>query len=388
MVKVANLVFNSFKNDSRVLKESISLADAGYDVEVIAHNDIGLKEYEIEKNFKIRRFSYLNREESKGIISKLGAYLKYIKSAVQHCKDFDILHCNDLDTLPIAFIIKRFKNRNIKVVYDAHEHETERHHQTTFDKKILKIVEKFFLKYVDEVITVSEPIADDYVNLYGIKKPTLIYNTPKKVFIKKKNIFREKFNIPKEHIIFLYQGGLQPRRGILEFLELVKNKKNISYVIMGFGELKEEILKHVKNQPNLYFHDAVSPDVLLDYTSSADIGVCIEENLCKSWDLALPNKMFEYAMVNLPIIVSGLSELKRFVLENNTGYVIEDIFDKSEFDKLFPEILKTYRSKDDDIKRVKEIYNWQNQEKKLLVLYKELRKKQVGKPLKVGAVND
>jgi hypothetical protein len=369
---VANLVFNSFKNDSRVLKESISLADAGYEVEVIAHLDIGLKEYEIKDNFIIRRFSYLNREEGKGILSKLGGYLKYIKLTVQHCKNFDILHCNDLDTLPICFIIKKFYNKNIKVVYDAHEHETERHHQSNFDKKILKLVERFLLKYVDRVITVSQPIADDYSKLYGIKKPTVIYNAPKKVKVKKCNLFREKFNIPKENIIFLYQGGLQQRRGILEFFDLIRDKEGVSYVIMGFGLLKKEILEIAKNEKNLYFHDAVSPSVLLEYTSSADIGVCIEENLCKSWDLALPNKLFEYCMVDLPILVSGLSELKRFVLESNTGYVIDNIFDKKEFNILFEEILKTYKDKNRDIAKVKEIYNWQEQEKKLLNIYEEL----------------
>jgi len=386
-VKVANLVFNSFKNDSRVLKESISLANAGYEVEVIAHNDIGLKEVEREKNFTIRRFSYLNREKSKSIASKLGAYLKYIKKSVQHCKSFDILHCNDLDTLPIAFIIKRFINRDVKVVYDAHEYETERNHQSDFDKKILKIVERFFLKYADEVITVSEPIADEYVKLYGIKKPTLIYNTPMKVSIEKKNIFREKYNIPKESIIFLYQGVLQSKRGILEFFELIKDRPNISYVVMGFGPLKESVIELTKKHKNIYFHDAVSPDVLLEYTSSADIGICCLENVCKSWDFCLPNKMFEYYMVNIPILVSGLSELKRFVNDNHTGYVIDN-FTEEEFNLVLQDILKSYRDKDKEIKRVKEIYNWQNQEKKLLTLYRALKREEVGKPLKIGTVND
>ena len=385
-MKVANLVFNSFVNDSRVLKESISLADGGYEVEVIAHLDDNLKEYEIEENFKIRRFSYINRKESKGILSKLGGYLKYLKLSVQHCKKFDILHCNDLDTLPIGFITKRFFNKNIKVVYDAHEYETERHHQSKFDKKVLKIVEKFLLKSVDRVITVSEPIADEYAKLYNIKKPAVIYNTPKQIKVEKRDIFREKFNIPKEHIIFLYQGGLQPRRGILEFFELIRGKKGVSYVIMGFGVLKEEILEISKNESNIYFHDAVAPDTILEYTSSADIGVCIEENLCKSWNLGLPNKMFEYYMVGLPIVVSGLFELKRFVVDNNTGYVIEDIFNIEEFNPLFREIIKTYKDKSKNIEKVREIYNWQNQEKKLLEVYRELNVKIELKSSKIGVV--
>ncbi|RUM69707.1 MAG: hypothetical protein DSZ07_04150 [Sulfurovum sp.] len=374
-MKIANLVFNSFINDSRVLKESISLANGGYYVEVIAHGDKGLDNFERETNFKIRRFSYLNREESKGILSKLKAYLNYIRLSAKHCKEFDIIHCNDLDTLPIAFIVKKFYNKNIKVIYDAHEYETERHHQSKFDKKMLKILERFLLKYVDKMITVSEPIADEYAKLYNIERPTVIYNTPKKIEIEKKDIFREKFNIPKEHVIFLYQGGLQPRRGILEFFNLIQGKEGISYVIMGFGHLKDKIIELTKNEPNLYFHDAVSPDVLLDYTSSADIGICIEENLCKSWNLGLPNKMFEYYMVGIPIVVSGLQELKRFIVDNQTGFVIEDIFDQEEFDRLFPTILKSYTERYNNIETVKNIYNWQNQEKKLLKVYKEVKTK-------------
>ncbi len=375
-MKIANLVFNNFTSDSRVLKESISLANGGFEVEVIAHGDRGLDKFEKEKNFTIRRFSYLNRDESKSILSKLGAYLNYLRLSAKHCKTFDIIHCNDLDTLALAFIVKTFYNKQIKVVYDAHEHETERHHQSDFDKKILKIVERFLLKYVDKTITVSEPIADEYAKLYNIERPIVIYNTPEKIDIEKKDIFREKFNIPKEHIIFLYQGGLQPRRGILEFFNLIRGKEGVSYVIMGFGHLKDEILELTKTESNLYFHDAVSPDVLLDYTSSADIGVCIEENLCKSWDMGLPNKMFEYYMVGLPIVVSGLQELKRFVIENQTGFVIEDIFDQEEFDRLLPTILEKYREKYKNIEKVKNIYNWQNQEKKLLKLYGELATKQ------------
>jgi len=378
-MKIANLVFNNFINDSRVLKESISLANSGHDVEVIAHMDKGLDVFEKEKNFKIRRFSYLNREIQKSIISKLGAYLKYIRLSAKHCKNFDAIHCNDLDTLPIAFIIKQFYNKRVKVVYDAHEHETERHHQSDFDKKLLKIVEKFLLKYVDKMITVSEPIADEYVKLYNIELPTVIYNTPKKIDIEKKDIFREKFNIPKEHIIFLYQGGLQPKRGILEFFNLIKGKKGVSYVIMGFGHLKDEIIELTKTESNLYFHDAVSPNILLDYTSSADIGICIEENLCESWNLGLPNKMFEYYMVDIPIVVSGLKELKRFIVDNKTGFIIEDIFNQEEFDRLFITIIKEYKNRYKNIERVKNIYNWQNQEKKLLKVYKALMLKETNK---------
>lgn len=372
MKRVANIVFNPFTNDSRVLKEAISLTSGGYSVSVIAHGDKGLPKEEEVDGFRVVRFNYLDRSVTKSKAEKLKIYLAWLRDVIGYVKEFDILHCNDLNTLPIAFIVKKFYNKNVKVVYDAHEYETERIHQSSIEKKIAKIIEKFLLRYIDSIITVSPSIADAYVVDYGIKKPTLIYNTPRYIEVEKQDIFREKFKIPSHHLIFLYQGGLSAGRGILEFARLIKDKKDVAYVVMGYGVLEEEIRQLSTTQDNLFFHQSVSPDILLDYTSSADIGVCIEENLCKSWDFALPNKMFEYYIAKLPIIVSGLYEMKKFVKEYDTGYVIEDIFDKDEFDNKFDEIVKRYKDKLPNIDKINQIYNWQEQERVLLRLYKEL----------------
>ena len=374
MLKIANIVFNSFVNDSRVLKESISLSNHGWHVEVIAHLDKGLADFEKCDNFFIKRFIYFDRKIVKNKFDKLKIYFRWIQKSIKYVKDFDVLHCNDLNTLPIAFVVKQFFNKNIKIVYDAHEHESERCHYSNLENKIFRFVESFLLKYVDGVITVSESIAEDYVKIYKIKKPSLVLNAPLYIEIVKKNIFRKKFNIPEDYLIFLYQGGLSAGRGIIEFANLIKNKKNVAYIIMGYGSLENEIKKVCANSDNVYFHEAVSPDILLNYTASADIGVCIEENLCKSWDFALPNKMFEYYMANLPIIVSGLYEMKKFVKENNTGYVIDNIFDQKEFDVIFEDVINTYKDKLKNIKRVKGIYNWEEQEKVLLNVYGELEK--------------
>ena len=68
MIKIANIVFNPFVNDSRVIKESVSLANNGYIVEVIAHLDKNLIDNEKQENFTVRRFSYLDRKVTKSKI--------------------------------------------------------------------------------------------------------------------------------------------------------------------------------------------------------------------------------------------------------------------------------------------------------------------------------
>jgi glycosyltransferase involved in cell wall biosynthesis len=228
MKKVANIVFNPFTNDSRVLKESLSFADNGYNVEVIAHGDKDLPKIEQKEGFKVVRLSYLDRKVTKSKFKKLKIYLQWIKEVVNYTKDFDILHCNDLNALPIGVIIKKFYNKNVKIVYDAHEYETEINGLSGIQKTLTKILEKFLIRYANKVLTVSEAIADEYKKIYPfIEKPALVLNTPPYKEIAKKDIFREKFNIDKETTIFLYQGGLSSGRGIEILLDTFKQLSTV-----------------------------------------------------------------------------------------------------------------------------------------------------------------
>jgi len=93
MEKIANIVFNPFINDSRVLKESISLSNNGYKVEVIAHGYKDLPQNEKKENFLIKRFSYLDRGVTKSKVKKLNIYLKWIKEVVSYVKNYYFSVC-------------------------------------------------------------------------------------------------------------------------------------------------------------------------------------------------------------------------------------------------------------------------------------------------------
>jgi len=371
--KVISIVLNNFKHDSRVLKENISLQKAGYDVKVVALWEDNVEEFDKVQNISVHRVKLVSKNWSKNKIIQIIKYFEFLYRVIKQYKNTDILHCNDLNALPIGVVVKKFFNKDIKIVYDAHEYEiNDVPNQSKRSIKIKFLFEKFLIKYADKVITVSDAIANEYVKLYGIKKPVLVLNCPFYVEIEKKDIFREKFNIPNEDIIILYQGGLSERRGILEFAELVNNKKGMSYIIMGYGYLELKIKNFCENSNNVYFHEAVSPEVLLNYTSSADIGICIEENICKSWDYALPNKMFEYMISGLVVVVGGLSEMITFVKKHNIGFVLEDLDNKEKFDNQLNLILRDYKTKLPNVKIKAKKFNWQSQEQVLIKVYKDL----------------
>jgi len=111
---------------------------------------------------------------------------------------------------------------------------------------------------------------------------------------------------------------------------------------------------------------------LLDYTSSADFGILFYENNCLNHDYCSPNKMFEYLMADILVIASNLYEMKRLVENNKIGIVAKE----NTANGLHEAIIKATRLDKEELKKniqkIKKIYNWGEQEKVLLSLYKEL----------------
>ena len=371
--KIVSIVINNFKNDSRVLKENISLQNAGYDVQVVALWEKGVKEFETVQNIPVHRVVLQSKNWSTNGLIQLLKYFEFIYRVVKGYRDSDIVHCNDLNTLPVAVIIKKFFNKNVKIVYDAHEYETETLYSTGIRKKIAQKLEKSLIRYTDRVITVSETIANEYVRLYNIEKPVLVLNTPYYKEIKSTNIFREKFHISKEKNIFLYQGALSQGRGIEILLEAFTSlDENNIIIFMGYGLLEDHIKESAKKYMNIYFHEAVAPEEVLVYTSSANFGISTIEDSCLSYRYCLPNKMFEYMMAGLPVIVSDLPEMKKIIEVFNVGVVLHENSINGmkdaigELEKLDKYVLK------ENLEQVKYQYNWEEQEKKLLKVYNAL----------------
>ena len=98
----------------------------------------------------------------------------------------------------------------------------------------------------DVIITVSESIANKLREQFSLdRKPIVIRNIPRKKDItEKQNIFRNKFSIPANKKIILYQGGISKGRGIEKIIESMPYiDNNIVYVILGNGVLTEHLKK-------------------------------------------------------------------------------------------------------------------------------------------------
>ena len=374
MVRVVSIVLNNFKNDSRVLKEAISLKNNGYDVTVLALFEEPLLEYEDVSSIAVHRIRLKSRGWSKKKYIQIFKYVEFIFRVIKGYRKADIFHCNDLNTLPIGVIVKLFFNRGAKIVYDAHEYETEINGVHGIEKKLKIWLERILIKSADKVITVSDSIANEYHRLYSIPKPALVLNCPSYAEVAKQDLFRKELGIRQEQRIFLYQGGLSVGRGIEILLEAFVSLDSDKMVIvfMGYGSLQENIQKYADKFSNIFFREAVSPHVLLNYTASADYGILFYEDTCLNHRFCSPNKMFEYLMAGIPVLISNLFEMRRLVEAHGLGIVAEKNTVQGFLDAVYQSLEQDYSTTVANVHKARKIFNWEAQEKVLLDVYNEL----------------
>jgi glycosyltransferase involved in cell wall biosynthesis len=376
---ISILVLNGFTHDNRVLNENLSLLKNGYKSVVVAQYDEKIPQHEFISGIEVFRLKLLTKNWPKNIFFKIIKYLEFIVRFLLQFNDADVYHCNDIEALPLGFLVKLLFNTSVKIVYDAHEYEIERSDIGKSIRPVFHLIEGILIKHADLVINVSNSIAGEYERLYKIDKPKLVLNCPRYKPIEKKNLLREELGISNDQKIFLYQGALSSVRGLKKLLTCFSNmEKNKNVVVfMGYGPMEDEI-KKCKSK-NVYYHEAVSPQYLLDYTSSADYGIFICDNICKSYYYCLPNKLFEYLHAGLPVIVSDLYELGDFVERNKVGLVCRDTSVKSIQKAIEDVLLLNYNELSNNALAISKKFCWEKQEKILISEYANLFKNGITK---------
>ena len=368
--EVVHLVFNTFKNDSRVEKTCESLARASYSVSVWAFGGKGLPQREEREGWEVFRFGNENR---------MTALLSLAKAVLLKASKIDVVHCNDLEPLPLGVMVKVLNFGKTRVVYDAHELETEKLAARGVRKLASKVLERCLMPFVNEMITVSEGIAGWYADKYVGKRSRLIINAPRKTEVVDSGLLRKRLGVSDEVRVFLYLGALSAGRSVEAMLDAFVGIKAGVLAVMGSGgtstegrRLERLVRERAAQEPNLHYLEPVPRGEVVECAASADVGLCLIEERCLSYRYCLPNKLFEYAMAGLPLVVSDLPELRGKVTDWGCGVVCPELTAEG--------IRRTVNdfSKADDgsmganARRMAEAYCWERQEEKLLALYEDV----------------
>ena len=369
MKKVAILVFNNFTHDNRVLREGLSLKDAGYDVQIVALHEGDLPKKEIKNGLKIDRLSLISRGLPKSIFFQIFKWLELFILIAKRYRKTDYFHVCDVLPLPMAIWTKRLFNKSIKVIYDAHEMEFQKNTSSKRYGQLIAWLEDKHLRRADAIMTVTEPIAEAYKEHYNIEKPEVIHNFPFKQEVGSHNKFRERFPIRADQRILLYQGTISPNRGCEQLVEAFRHMPdNVVLVLLGYGPIWNKIQNLSAGMDNVFMHEAVGMNELLQYTSSADFGAYSVINTNPSHDYSLGNKVFEYLMAGLPVISTNLKGVRAFLKEDFTVFI--DDINTDSLNRAIQHFDSLDRVKlEKDIKDFTDYANWDKEQQKLLNIY-------------------
>jgi glycosyltransferase involved in cell wall biosynthesis len=148
------------------------------------------------------------------------------------------------------------------------------------------------------------------------------------------------------------------------------NNEAVSMIFLGHGPLEHEIKEISHHYKNIHFHNSVTSAEVTKITASADVGITITDYSCKNHLFSLPNKFFDYIQAGIPIIGTDLVNVKHIIQSRRIGIVINQI-NQLELQSAINIIIKEHSSFRKNFSLLKDLYRWENEETKLLHIYKQ-----------------
>jgi glycosyltransferase involved in cell wall biosynthesis len=231
----------------------------------------------------------------------------------------DVVHCHDLNTLWAGTQVKR--RTGCRLVYDSHELATARNRMGTGWRLWCEFWEKRGIPHADAVIMASPGYADAARERYGIES-TVIVNVPEPQTPTGTRDLRAATGLPTDRTLLIYQGSIQENRGIEQVIDAVELLTDVCLVIVGYGYHRPALERLVRERgldDRIRFFGPVPNSELVDWSSSADIGMCNIVGTSRSYRESLPNKLFEYVMAGIPVVASNFGSMGRIVEEEEVG---------------------------------------------------------------------
>ncbi len=382
------LLSNAFRPDPRVLKEARSLAEAGYEVAVIAWDREG--KYPAEEDtssFTVQRVQDVRSSYGAGIRQalRLPRFWLHAWRRLSRLRP-DVVHCHDFDTLPPGWLWAKVHRR--PVIYDAHEYYTDLQRprlRGLAGKALLPLItaaEQALSRSSDAVVTVDERIARRYHN----RRIVIIGHYPPVDFVQSVGesspspslslrgrgaggtlVYAGRFSTDRGMVVMaqalqrLAAQGLRPQLRLLGTWTSPAEEQAFWQAMAGLESQVDTV-------------GWVQFDQVPAQLAAADVALAVLQPI-ERYTVALPVKLFEYMACGLPVIISDFPANRAVVAGADCGILV----DPSNVDavaaamaRLIADPTEARRLGANGRRAFEAQYNWQALEMKLLALYAAL----------------
>lgn len=367
---------------SRVVYElAQNLGRCGNEVHVITCWEPGTAEHELDRFVTVHRVHVYNNASNNFVewVMQLNfAMVEYAVDLVKNTK-FDIIHGHDWLIAYAARILR--KSFCLPLITTIHATEYGRNCGIHNDmQRTINSVESWLINESDRIIVNSNYMWKELVTVFNTdnKKLRIINNgidLGKFDNMAADPVFRQNYAAGNEKIVF-FVGRLVNEKGVHVLLnaipEILKNYNDVKFVIAGKGPCLNNLIE-LSEQLNIthkvYFTGFVSEEVLLKLYKCSDIAVF--PSTYEPFGIVA----LEGMVAGIPVVVSDVGGLSEIVDHREDGMKFYSGNSNSLADCIL-ELLKnnglTERIKNNALKKVHRLYNWDNITDTILDEYKHV----------------
>ena len=219
---------------------------------------------------------------------------------------FDVVHAHDFSTLAAGRLLARGGSR---LVYDAHEiYADQEPDAPRLDRALVRLLEGPLARRADAVVTVSEPIAEELRgSLRLAARPLVVLSCPPRSDV-------EPAARGDGPLLALYQGAMGPGRRLEDLVVAAQHADGVRLVARVPGAPDLDGVERA---------EPIEPDALVEAAAPFHVGLVINRPVTRNDELVLPNKLFEYVMAGLAVVVPRLPGLAPIIEAEGIGLTYE-----------------------------------------------------------------
>jgi glycosyltransferase involved in cell wall biosynthesis len=332
-------ILGNFRGDVRARRAAEALSQAGLQVTIVdigseSSHAIELQDGMVLKHMPVHRSFTTSRFKRRVLLRALWLFLRS-SLYLLHTRA-DCYHALDLPALPACYIAACLHRKPL--IFESYELPLSTLSKAEIDmgrrllQALLAPVLRHIIPLCAGVIAVSPLIAREMSRRYPGANIIVVRNIPPYQAVIKSDLLRQHLRLGPQTHIALYQGHLQPDRGLDRLVRAARYlEPGIMVVIMGKGtpELQEQLCKLIASEEvanRVRILPPVPYEELLNWTASADIGLLLNPpDYALNVRLCLPNKLFEFLMAGLPLLTSQLDAVTDILEAHKIGQVISTL---------------------------------------------------------------
>lgn len=323
---VLMLLTNAYDPDPRVRQEALALLEMGCRVHLLAWDrDLKSPPSECVEGVEVERV-FLRSKHGRGATQIFFYAWLYCRMLWRGWRvRFDAVHCHDLDTLPLGFVLGKLKRKPI--VYDAHESFPDMLEGNVPSAILSGLVkfENFLIRRVDLLITVGEKLRRHFAGR-GARHSVVVGNWKRLEDFSRtaeQNLeVRRKLGIPADALTAVCVTNLFADRKIEELLDAVDASPDVYLIIGGKGALEPLVAERAAANPRIRWVGFVSGKDIPAYTCAADVVYYGFDPANPNARFSAPNKLFEALAAGRPLITGDFGEIADVTRQAACGIVL------------------------------------------------------------------